>query len=265
MIVHEVTTEYKYGDAFRLKVCADWHLGHRYSDKKAIKEYLSDGVNDPACYLVTNGDLIDGIIITDKRYRKSVDEAPGEAIIDYQIDQIKELLEPYRGRILGFGFGNHEDTLLAKAGTHISRRLAEYFQTVSLGLQWYLIWTFSENGARRRTLTIFAHHGYGAGARTEGAAITKYSQHAAGYDGDIFLYGHDHKRTKHDLERMALYGHKIISNPKRIYLCGTFLKTFSSSDEPTWAEKKGFKPVRIGGINLSIKPHWQWFKIDSDI
>jgi hypothetical protein len=39
-----------------------------------------------------------------------------------------------------------------------------------------------------------------------------------------------------------------------IGLTGTFLKTYSDTTDPTYAEVKGYPPVEIGGLVLNLKP-----------
>lgn len=266
MIVTEFRIPYKYGQEFTIKPCFDWHVGHRYCDIKALRAYLSDGAEDPNCFIVTGGDLADSIVVTDKRYLKSTDGTESGAVINEQYEILLDLLKPYQGRIMGIGFGNHEDTLLARAGVHLSRLLANGLETVSLGLQWVVRVIFTEDGGGRgRTLIIYGHHGFGGGGRTEGADITKFANHSSGYEADIFCYGHTHKRQKAEIERISLIGNSMVAKPKRLFICGSFLKTFSSTDEPTWTERMGFKPNRIGGINIKIKPDRRWLTIDSDV
>ena len=61
-------------------------------------------------------------------------------------------------------------------------------------------------------------------------------------------------------------GTKLSAKPKYIYLCGTFLKTYSLTDEATYSEEKGFPPVSIGGINILLKPDSnKWLNIESDV
>jgi hypothetical protein len=124
---------------------------------------------------------------------------------------------------------------------------------------------FIENNARSRTVNLFGHHGWGGGTRTEGGSITKYSNHALRYEADIFFYGHDHQRKQNSVEFMGICGKRFIPKQKRIFFPGTFLKTFSKTDEPTWAETRGFNPVTVGGVNVFIKPNREWVDIWSDL
>ena len=114
---------------------------------------------------------------------------------------------------------------------------------------------------RGRTVIIRYHHGWGGGSRTQGADLTKFSKDVAYWDADIFLYGHVHRKQTDAIPRLGLVGEKLISKPKIMCICGTFLKTYTGSMEPTYSEVKGYPPVEIGGVVVNIKPDKDWVKI----
>lgn len=296
MIAHVVPISYAYGQIFTFKVAADWHVGHAQCDMKALKRYLVDGANDPDCYLVGNGDLADAIVVKDKRYMKSTDGSDLQNILDEleeefrnksrtqllkaikstltdkilnrQTDTIEKLLSPYQGRILGLGMGNHELTVLKQCSYHILAELAKRLGTVSLGYQWAVTLRFEhagKGGGHRKSLVFFGNHGWGGGGSTRGGSITKYTKHAAGFEADIFLYGHDHKLQQDKVDFMGIRGNKFVPMAKRIFLCGTFLRTFSHTDEPTWSETRGHHPVSLEGLNIFVQPLREGFKIWSDL
>jgi hypothetical protein len=119
----------------------------------------------------------------------------------------------------------------------------------------------TDNNSRGRKVVIRYHHGWGGGSRTQGADLTKYSKDIAYWDADIFLYGHTHRRQTDSIPRLGMSGDKLISKPKIMGICGTFLKTYTNSIQPTYSEVKGYPPVEIGGICLSIKPQDNWVKL----
>ena len=264
MIVHAHNIDYKYGQIFTLKPLFDVHLGNKYCDKKELVKYLSGC--DENTYLIGGGDLLDSIITKDiKRYVKHADDTASDAIIDEQIENLYDILKPYRNRIIGLGTGNHENSVNKYHGTNPTRRLCKMLDTTSLGFSWLVRIGFKENGARGRLLVIRGHHGWGGGSRTQGADLTKYSKDITYWDADMFLYGHVHKRQSDKIDRMGLVGAKLVSRPKWIFICGTFLKTLSDTDEATYSEEKGYPPVSIGGVNITIKPDRERMTIESDI
>ena len=264
MIVHSFSIPYEYGQTITLKPLFDVHYGNKYCDTYKLRDYLQE--RDERTYLIGGGDLIDAVIVKDtKRYMKATDAMESDAIIDEQIDGLYKYLEPYKGKIIGLGSGNHEDTILKHCSTSPIRRLAEKLETTPLGMAWFCKLSLRESDGRGRTLVIFGHHGWGAGCRTAGGSITKYTNASSFWDADIFLFGHDHQRKADRIERISLSGNKMITKPRYIFLCGTFLKTYSNTDVATYSEAKGYPPVSLGGLNISCKPNREWIEITNDI
>jgi len=267
MIVHTHRVDYeKYGNIVKIKPIFDVHLGNKYCDKKALKNYLAED-DDHLTYFIGGGDLMDSIVITDPRYEKHVDDTPLDAIIDAQVDEMYELLEPYKDRIIGLGRGNHENVVIKKCGTDPTGRLCKKLDCAYLGYSGLirLIMSEGEKGGRGRTVFIRWHHGWGGGSRTQGADLTKYSKDTMYWDADVFLYGHVHRKQSDRVPRLGLSGEVLISKPKVIGICGTFLKTYSKTVDTTYSEVKGYPPTEIGGIKVNIQPTDRWVKIWIDV
>jgi len=256
---------YEYGDIIKIKPIFDVHLGAKACDEQAFKTFLEDC--DDKTYFLGGGDLLDSIVTQDVRYRKSNDVTEGDAIVDEQIHKAVKLLYPYREKILGLASGNHEDVILKKCGTDPIRRICD---ELSIGLEKrveYLGFSglfklkFRQQFGRGRAIVIRYHHGWGGGSRTLGADLTKFSKDIAYWNADIFLYGHVHRRQVDSVPRLGLFGDKMISKPQIICICGTFLKTYTSSVYPTYSEIKGYPPVEVGGVVVEIQPHRDWVKL----
>jgi len=257
MIVQTVRIPYKYGETVRIKPIFDVHLGNKYCDKRHFKDYLDDD-----CYFMGGGDYLDSIITRDlKRYEKHSDDTETDAIIDEQVEMGYELLKPVKDRIIGWGRGNHEETIKKHCGTDPSKRIADLLGCPYLGYSGLIRLLLTEDGSRGRTVIIRWHHGWGGGSRTQGADLTKFSRDVAYWDADIFLYGHVHKRQNDKIPRLGLSGERLISKPKVVGICGTFLKTYSETTDSTYSELKGYPPVEIGGLIVSIKPDRNWATI----
>ena len=259
MIIYTHKIFYKYGDTIKIKPIGDVHYGNSYCDKRSFKEFLAD--SDDNTYFFGIGDLMDCIIVKDmKRYDKHSDDSPTGAIIDDQVNGIYEILEPYKNKIIGLGRGNHESTIIKYCGTDPTARLCEKLGCAYLGYSGLVKIILREDEGRGRTVIIRWHHGWGGGSRTQGADLTKYSKDTTHWDADVYLYGHVHRKQSDSIPRIGLAGSKVISKPKLIGICGTFLKTYSDSIDSTYSEEKGYPPVDIGGITVNIKPRKEWVK-----
>jgi hypothetical protein len=244
--------EYKLGEDIHLKPVFDVHYGHKLCDVTAFKKYLE--TTDENTWFIGGGDLLDSIVVTDKRYRKNIDSFVDEELLDKQIDGMYEMLKPYKEKFLGLMIGNHEDTILKKSNTNIIKRLANLLDIPYLGYSCFYKLILHENNSRVRTVLLRTHHGYGGGSRTQGADLTKFSKDMQFYDADVFLYGHVHRLQFDEVPRLSIVGNNLVSKPKTLVICGTFKKSFSDDSSTTWEETKGFPPTRIGGAIINIKP-----------
>lgn len=260
MIIVEHHIEYKYGDIIKIKPIFDVHMGNRHCDVKGFKKFLQDD-DDPQTYFIGGGDLLDSIVVTDKRYRKTEDGTTGDDIVDEQIAEMLKCLLPYKERILGLGTGNHEDVITNRCGTNPIKRLCKELEVPFLGYSCFFRVRMSENGGRCRQVVIKQHHGWGGGSRTRGANITKYERDLGKWDADIFLYGHVHQKQYDRMPRLGISGMTLVSRPQLMAICGTFLKTLSDTSDPTYSELKGFPPTEIGGITIKIKPTRQSYEL----
>jgi hypothetical protein len=262
MIVHTQRIPYNsFNDIIKLKPIADIHFGHRACDVKEFQRFLEDG-DDEFTYFVGLGDLLDAIIIQDRRYRKVTDATEGEAIIDEQIDMCYDMLSPYRDRIIGLGDGNHERVLTLKCGTNPIERLCDKLGCEYLGYSWLLRLLLTKGGHSGRQVVVRGHHGWGGGSRTQGADLTKYAKDLQYWQADIFLYGHVHRCQSDKVPRIGLVGNRMVSKPKHLGICGTFQKTYTNVPASTWSEEKGYPPVEVGSLVVNIKPSSKkWCKI----
>lgn len=250
---------YKSGETFYLKPFFDIHKGSTACDLAAFKKDLA--ATDDHTYLFFGGDLFDSLVVTDTRYRKSNDATIGDAIIDENLDEMFAILKPYSEKIIGIGRGNHEDHITKRCGTDLIARLCKRLGVPDAGYSGLFKLLFSCNGGAGRTVVVRYHHGWGGGSRTQGADLTKFSKDLTYWQADVFLYGHVHRKQTDTVPRMGLTGDKLISKPKILCICGTYLKTYTTGNQPTYSEVKGYPPVEIGGVCVSIKPIDKWVKM----
>ena len=145
------------------------------------------------------------------------------------------------------------------------QRLCELLQVPFVGYSWLLRILLSSNGGAGRCVIIRGHHGWGGGSRTQGADLTKYSKDVAYWDADVFMYGHVHRLQSDRVPRLGLSGERLISKPKIMILCGSWLKTYSGNNNPTYSEQKGYPPIEMGGATLKIKPTYKWVDMRVDL
>lgn len=241
----------EYNEQIIIKPISDVHWGHKMCDTKAFREFINNSDNNT--YFIGVGDMLDSIVVTDPRYRKSMDGCTSDDILNEQVDQLEEILAPVKDRILQLSPGNHEKTIVRKASFNPVKELCKRLDVPYAGVGWIYTLRFRGEAGRGKTVVIRGHHGWGGGSRTQGADLTKFSRDMAYYDCDVFLYGHVHKRQFDEVARLCVVGSKLIAKPKYMAICGTFQKTMSDTQDDSWAEEQGFPPVPVGGIQIKIK------------
>lgn len=257
------TIFYESRQPVRLVWFSDIHDGSRYFARRHFKKFLADNMDHPNAWLIGLGDHVDAIVPADiKRFQVStVDERflkgenPDE-MLDAQAQDFCAIMEPYKGRLLGLAMGNHEQAISKRYGFSIHRQICRELGCEDLGYSFLMLLKLTNEEHRRtRSITIYGIHGFGGGGRTEGGSITKYARTVQYYDADIFASGHDHDAWVKKIARIGLNNNGKIQNRDLILLnTGSFLKTLSEGESPSWAETRGFPPRNLGGIVLELTP-----------
>jgi hypothetical protein len=283
MICHErIIKHVRPSEPIEIAIYGDVHFESEGCDLQALKSLLKEDARRKR-YLLFPGDLFDLILPNDlKRFRPSAlkwiitDPNTGrhrdtnsrkDAIVDMLVDDAYKLLKPYASRIIGIGFGNHEMSYIKRGYSdpihglinQLNKHTTSDARIAHLGYSAFLrlnIQPVRKQRGGTRTLTLYCHHGWGAGARTRGASITKYWRHLADYDAEVGIYAHDHKSQIDSSVKFEMIGRppRTKSKKRLLVLSGTFLRTISDSIDPSYGEQKGYAPENIGRHVLWVKP-----------
>lgn len=263
MIVDTIKIPCRHGETIKIRPISDVHCGNVWADMKLFKKHVQ-GIDDMT-YILGVGDWFDLIIPSDlKRYRKSGDATSSDDAINCVVEEMADIIEPKINQILGLGIGNHEDSIIKHCSFNPIRALCDKFNIRQLGYSFLLriiLYDAVHNG-HGRSIYIFGHHGWGGGGRTEGADLTKFWRHAKGFEADIYLYGHVHKKQDDHRMRLAMNGKEVITKPKYLIICGTYQKTLSNTTDTTHAESKGFEPTALGCYEIELTVTNKWLDVD---
>jgi hypothetical protein len=257
------TIHYENCNPVRLVLFGDTHDGSAHFSRSNFKKFLSESMDHPNAHLIGMGDQLDALIPSDtKRFQMSAldpkflaAEHPDE-ILDLQAADFISLLEPYRGHLIGLVEGNHEEIIRKKHGFSIHRHICTQLNCENLGRSFLMLMKLTDpKHGRTRSVTIYGHHGFGGGSRTEGGSITKYARLISHYDADLYITAHDHDFWLKKVARIGINGNGKMQH-KNVVLAntGAFKKSLSDSDTPSWEETKGFPPRLLGGLVLDMKP-----------
>ncbi len=188
-------------------------------------------------------------------------------IVKSQLDWLTELFTPIKGKCLGLLTGNHEEDIHEAHNDDITRHLCENLGVPYAGYVAYFNITFSRNGGSNRLYQIHAWHGAGS-AQTEGARLMRLMRLVNEFQAEIYLMGHLHAMTGHTPDRMVCRRGRLKSIKLAATITGSWLKGYTQPREgqtldPTYIEKKGYKPSRIGCPVILFYPEKDEFTIES--
>ena len=140
--------------------------------------------------------------------------------------------------------------------TNLVKRFCDICELQYLGYSGFHTLHLKDGGARTQNVTIFYHHGHGAGSRTGGYPITKYEKEMVHHEADIYIFGHDHGKrylVSYPYLSPALSGNTVYCKNRILGVSGTWMITKPMTEYPGYAEIKGFPPSDLGYLPIKIK------------
>lgn len=256
----------------RLACFADLHIGSISFARKKWHGWRDRHLQDPDTYFMGIGDMAEAIGPFDPRFTLcDIDPSMWkQALIDAQVRDLYQELEPIAkaGKLLGISMGNHEYTVLQRGGTDITARLCESLGVKNLGFSCLLHLTLRPEQASGhhgggRTVKLYAHHGWGGGSRTKGGDITKVSRKPSEFVSDIFVFAHSHQGWEMPNNRLDITSSgKVFDRDYLMVNTGTFKKGLTEGPIPSYEEKSGYGPQKLGGrlIEIEVDTH-KWVNL----
>ena len=161
-----------------------------------------------------------------------------------------------KGLIIGVLGGNHYGNLMN--GTTTDHLLAEKLQTTYLGVSSFIRLRIHTKGGENFSVDIWAHHGKGA-SRLAGGSINRVQQMAEAAEADIYLMGHDHKKSAAFISRLRLaevgQGGGVRLKQRKVVLArtGSFLKGYCEG-HASYVADGAMSPTDLGVIKIELTP-----------
>lgn len=200
------TIEFKQGDPAAIILgIGDIHLGASDVDRALLESYITYVRDTPNAYWVGMGDYGDHIKEKDRRWSPAMLEPayrermhmPGH-IDTLVVEEIIEYLTPIRDKCLGFGQGNHEETIWINQNRDLVGEIARGLDFPEL-LMGYTAWiplSFKRKSSKARTtfgFNIHFHHGWKGGRKVASALGAAEVEKASKPLADLFMRGHNHQ------------------------------------------------------------------------
>jgi hypothetical protein len=159
-----------------------------------------------------------------------------------------------RGRIVGLLEGNH--FIKFSDGTTSTQYLCQLLKCKYLGCTSFVRLSFCLHGNVRVGLDIWAHHGKGA-SRLVGGSLNTVQQMAEKAEADIYLAGHDHKKSVAPITRLKIVqgGKRIRLSHRKIILArtGSFLRGYVPNKK-SYVVDKDLNPTDLGVVKIEMTP-----------
>jgi len=264
-------------DIFKVYPIGDIHSGSIHCAEGEIKSKIRQISQEKNSYIIGMGDYADAILKDDKRFdiQGLAPWVRKDNIIECQRKWLRDLFEPVKGKILCLLEGNHEDTIHTYHQDDIIRNLCSDLKVPYGGAAAFVVLTFDRFSGEgtpsskppSHQFVIHAWHGAGA-AQTEGARIMRLMRLVNEFEADIYLMGHLHAIAQYTPSRLAVRRGRIKSINLTAAITGSWLTTYTQPRQggevnPSYGEKKGYKPSRIGCPVIKIDPDGGSFTIEA--
>jgi hypothetical protein len=200
MDVTRFNYDYTDQNTFTFGLFSDLHLDAIDHDAKQFTSDM-DAIAEADGSILINGDLVDGIMPTDrKRYSRAGDTTDDDAQINAIAEYVCKRLEPWADFIDYIGFGNHEVSIvkynnvdiIAMITTLLNQKRSKELPPIRRsGYVGFVNLAFSRDGSGVKRFVIYRDHGKGGASPVTKGTISLnrlYSTYAA----DLYWLGHSH-------------------------------------------------------------------------
>lgn len=242
----------------QVDIYGDTHLGSMSVDERLLREHIKE-TQETGRYWVHLGDAIDGIIPGDRRWNHNnvADwawrELKRNRIIAAEWDRFYELFSPIKdnGLFVLDGDGKHDQ--YGDIDDCMQRALA------ALGIPYGDVacvyrFIFRRSKTCAKKIDLAFHHGWFAGRTNSNKALNLERALGRFPDAVAFFCGHGHtKAITSPIVGMMVEGNYVAEVVRRAAMTGGYLKTYAK-DTVGYAEKKGYPPVALGRITVTLRP-----------
>ena len=179
-----------------------------------------------------------------------------EELYEKNVDRFYKEIKFMEGKLIGLVEGNHYAEF--SSGITTTQLLAQKLKTKYLGVSSFIRLTFEYSKSKKRThsIDLFVHHGKGSGKRM-GSSLNTVEDMIRIADADIYLMGHDHKKSCGYLTKLKLNsgGGQLTLHNRKIMMgrTGSFLKGYVP-EEASYVADANYNPSDLGVLKIELTP-----------
>ncbi len=259
--IHKHTVEVKeFNDPVHLIPFGDIHRSSPMCHEEKWLEMLDWAKTRKNILFLGMGDYDDlastseRVILSDKRLHDSSAQTLEELYMKHTENLVKEI-KFMNGRLIGLMEGNHYAEF--QDGTTSTQRMCRMLETKYLGVSSFIRLTVKCK-SKSASIDIWAHHGKGASGLI-GGSLNGVQKMAEAAEADIYLMGHDHKKSVGMMDKLTLKegkGSLNLHHRKQLYIrTGSFLKAYEDGKRSYVADAM-LNPTNLGVVKIAIIPKW---------
>lgn len=178
-----------------------------------------------------------------------------ESMYKYHTEKLADEMSFMRGKLVGLIEGNHYAVL--QSGITTTQYLCQLLDCKYLGASAFIRLAFIYKGTgNSRAIDIWCHHGKGA-ARLIGGSLNRVQQMAEAANADVFIQGHDHKKSAGTCSKLYLSGqgkNLKLRHKKQLFIrSGSFLKGYEPG-KVSYVVDGAMNPTDLGVVKIEITP-----------
>jgi hypothetical protein len=247
----------------------DVHRSSPMCHEEKWKEFLAWARSKKDAYFLGVGDYDDLVSTSEReglagaRLHDSTRQTV-EQIYRQHTDRLVKEISFMKGRCLGLIEGNHYGVF--QNGTTTTQRMCEALDCKYLGCSAFIQLTMDRRGGTT-AIDLWVHHGMGA-ARLVGGSLNRVQQMAEAAEADIYLMGHDHKKSVATITRLKLNhtGSSLrLSHRKALLIrTGSFLRGYVPG-KVSYVADAMMNPTDLGCVKIELTPRREDTKETPDI
>ena len=249
-----------YNNPFYLHPFGDIHFGNPNCHNELFDEWCDWAKNKPRSMFIGMGDYIEWFSDSERAGFRSfaLHESSRKTLEDRAKDLVYDFCKKIKfmkGKLLGMLEGNHFFEF--QNGMTSTQLMCQELNCKYFGASALNRITFNyARGNRSFSVDVFAHHGKGA-SRLVGGSLNTVQQMAEACEAQIYLMGHDHKKSVGMSSRLCLTDGCTglhLKEKKILYArTGSFLKGYES-DKESYVTKKLLNPTDLGTVKIELTP-----------
>ena len=224
-------------------------------------EFLETAKATKNAYFLGMGDYDDVISATERDILQhpGLHDSTKMSLEDWYVHYTQRLFEEIKfmkGRVIGLIEGNHYANL--QSGVTTTQLLCMKLNCRYFGCSAFVRLILELDPHHRMKLDLCIHHGKGAGSTT-GASMNTVEKLQNNAEADIYLMGHDHRKSIAMQSRMMLsetrkYDAIEVKQRKIVSArTGSFLKGYVPG-KPSYVAQKALRPADLGVIKIELVP-----------